>query len=120
MRTIIVASMSWALSAVAPVDATTIAEHRVIEIEAPSTADPRVALQRRLLAAHEDALRERDILIREKSGPEFRVRLIGKDRGVKLDLAEPIEARYLFAVIDEMPMRRSEIDARGRSSPSTE
>lgn len=40
---------------------------------------------------------------------EFAVLLIGKDGGVKLRSKEKISAVDLFALIDGMPMRRSEI-----------
>ena len=44
--------------------------------------------------------------------PAFRVRLVGKDGGVKLDQATPIEVTTLFALIDAMPMRRAEMASR--------
>ncbi|KNH08287.1 hypothetical protein BRCH_00212c [Candidatus Burkholderia brachyanthoides] len=38
----------------------------------------------------------------------FRVLLIGKDGGVKLQSAEPIDPQRIFGTIDAMPMRREE------------
>ncbi|MDR5782922.1 DUF4174 domain-containing protein [Caballeronia sp. LZ065] len=43
----------------------------------------------------------------------FRVLLVGKDGGVKLDSHEPIESRDLFKTIDAMPMRKQEASGRG-------
>ncbi|MDR5815203.1 MULTISPECIES: DUF4174 domain-containing protein [unclassified Caballeronia] len=43
----------------------------------------------------------------------FRVLLVGKDGGVKLDSHEPIESRELFKTIDAMPMRKQEAAGRG-------
>jgi len=40
---------------------------------------------------------------------DFRVLLVGKDGGVKLDEARPIAADRLGATIDAMPMRRDEM-----------
>ena len=42
----------------------------------------------------------------------FRVRLVGKDGGVKLDRGEPVDIPTLFALIDAMPMRRAEMSGR--------
>jgi hypothetical protein len=47
----------------------------------------------------------------------FRVLLLGKDGGIKLDSPQPIAASDLFAEIDRMPMRRDEI--RRRSTDKT-
>lgn len=40
---------------------------------------------------------------------EFRVILVGKDGGSKLDSSTPVEAAALFRRIDEMPMRQREM-----------
>jgi hypothetical protein len=42
----------------------------------------------------------------------FRVVLIGKDGGVKIEAAAPLPARRLFETIDAMPMRRDEMRRR--------
>lgn len=44
---------------------------------------------------------------------EFRVLLIGKDGGVKIDSTQPVTSRQLMLTIDAMPMRREEM--RGRA-----
>lgn len=47
----------------------------------------------------------------------FRVLLIGKDGGIKLDSPSPLAASDLFAEIDRMPMRRDEIRKRSSDRP---
>jgi Domain of unknown function (DUF4174) len=47
----------------------------------------------------------------------FRVLLIGKDGGIKLDNAQPITASDLTAEIDRMPMRRDEMRRRSSDRP---
>jgi Domain of unknown function (DUF4174) len=42
----------------------------------------------------------------------FRVLLVGKDGGVKLDSPQPVSASDVFNEIDRMPMRRDEIRRR--------
>jgi hypothetical protein len=42
----------------------------------------------------------------------FRVRLVGKDGGVKHVQSVPIDAPTIFALIDAMPMRRAEMSGR--------
>jgi hypothetical protein len=44
---------------------------------------------------------------------EFRVILVGKDGGVKLDRNHAISGGALFALIDSMPMRRNEMQQDG-------
>lgn len=43
----------------------------------------------------------------------FRLLLIGKDGGVKLDRTESVRLSELFALIDTMPMRRREMREKG-------
>lgn len=45
----------------------------------------------------------------------FRVLLIGKDGGVKIDSSEPVEAQRLFTTIDAMPMRKQELQSAPKS-----
>ena len=40
---------------------------------------------------------------------EFRVILIGKDGGIKLDKRSPVTSEEVFKLIDSMPMRKQEI-----------
>ena len=42
----------------------------------------------------------------------FRVLLVGKDGGVKLERTEPVEMGEVFTLIDSMPMRRDEMRER--------
>ena len=44
---------------------------------------------------------------------EFRVILVGKDGGVKLDRNDSVSVAELFALIDSMPMRRHEMSQDG-------
>ncbi len=47
----------------------------------------------------------------------FRVLLIGKDGGIKMDSPQPISAADLTAEIDRMPMRRDEMRRRSSDRP---
>ena len=59
-----------------------------------------------------EGLIERDLhIVTRGEAAAFRVRLIGKDGGEKLDSAAPVSAAALFALIDAMPMRRAEMAA---------
>jgi hypothetical protein len=58
-------------------------------------------------------LKERDLeVITQTSAPAFRVRLVGKDGGVKLDRSTPMTIDELFTIIDAMPMRQDEVSNR--------
>ena len=58
-------------------------------------------------------LKERDLeVITQTSAPGFRVRLVGKDGGVKLDRSTPMTIDELFTIIDAMPMRQDEVSNR--------
>ena len=58
-------------------------------------------------------LKERDLqVMTQTSAPAFRVRLVGKDGGVKLDVGTPMTTDALFALIDAMPMRQDELSNR--------
>ena len=110
-------------------------EKRVLVIFAPHAADSDLQLQNTTLADEEDGLVERHMTVirvladdrvsidgrpqgdhasnfHEHFGaaPErFRVLLIGKDGGVKLDRDAPVGTGELFMLIDSMPMRRQEM-----------
>lgn len=68
------------------------------------------------LQARAAALADRDVVLlidgpgadALDAGAGFRVLLIGKDGGVKLDQSEPVTADRIIALIDSMPMRRRE------------
>ncbi|WP_083077253.1 DUF4174 domain-containing protein [Thioclava electrotropha] len=99
-------------------------DRRVVLIFANSEADPQFRAARKMVTAQADGVAERDITVladtapnaggalRDKLGVDgFRMLLIGKDGGVKMDRAEPIPVETLFATIDAMPMRQREMRA---------
>ena len=87
--------------------------HRVLVIDAPEQVTEDYRRQLASLDAAKAGLEERDLQVVTRTGaPAFRVRLVGKDGGVKLDQATPLEAATLFALIDAMPMRRAEMAGR--------
>lgn len=45
---------------------------------------------------------------------DFAVLLVGKDGGVKRRANDPVNLNELFAQIDRLPMRRAEMEERGR------
>jgi hypothetical protein len=84
-------------------------QHRVLVIDTPAINTPAYRAQAAALLPAWAGLLERDLqLITRDSAPTFRVRLIGKDGGVKLDRDTPVVVAELFALIDAMPMRRVE------------
>lgn len=95
-------------------------KHRILVIDTPSSDSEPYRRQLAGLEAAAAGLQERDMRVVTQPGRDFRVRLVGKDGGVKLDLGEPVEASALFALIDAMPMRRAEMKSgagSGTSSP---
>jgi len=87
--------------------------HRVLVIDAPELMTRDYRRQLASLAAAKAVLEERDLQVVTRTGaPAFRVRLVGKDGGVKLDQATPLGVTTLFALIDAMPMRRAEMAGR--------
>ena len=114
-------------------------ERRVLLVFAPHAQGAELRLQDALLEAVGDGLNERDMTvirvfgddrvavdgnIHEKSASsfyarfdvdrgEFRVILVGKDGGVKLDRNVAVRSEELFALIDSMPMRRYEMQQDG-------
>jgi hypothetical protein len=114
-------------------------EKRVLLVFAPDRQDAELRRQNTMLAAIGDGLVERDmIVIRafaddhvavdghihaqsassfyrrfEVDRDEFRVILVGKDGGVKLDRNLAVSGDDLFALIDSMPMRRYEMQQDG-------
>jgi len=101
---------------------------RVLVLSAPDAADADLRAQRVALASLRSGAAERDLVVLEAIGDgaearrlraqlslpagEFRAVLVGKDGGAKLEAAAPIPPQTLFATIDAMPMRRSEIQER--------
>ena len=122
-------------------------QKRAILVLAEAPSDAALVEQVRRLAAAAAELAERDVVIVEATrdgsrmvgldsdaptmerlrqvyagGREgFQVLLIGKDGGVKLQAAEPVDVAELFALIDSMPMRRREMrePAARRQTPFT-
>lgn len=86
--------------------------HRVLVIDTPSQDADEYRRQSAALAAASAGLQERHVEVVTQAAKAFRVRLVGKDGGVKLDRGEPVDVPTLFALIDAMPMRRSEISGR--------
>ena len=86
--------------------------HRVLIIDTPTQQSAEYLQQSAALEASSTGLEERDVKIVTQTGKVFRVRLVGKDGGVKLDRGAPVDVPTLFALIDAMPMRRSEMSGR--------
>lgn len=115
-------------------------KNRPLIVFAPSGADERFGRQQAAVQANRGGLMARDMVVitvvgdhvASQLGPEpgaraaalrarygisrneFRTLLIGKDGGVKISSARPVEAGQLFRTIDAMPMRRDELRRRGR------
>lgn len=86
--------------------------HRVVVIDTPSPQSGEYLRQVAALEAAAAGLRERDVEIVTQAATAFRVRLIGKDGGVKFARREFVDAATLFGLIDAMPMRQAEISGR--------
>lgn len=98
---------------------------RLLVVIAPDPGDPRLEAQKRVFATDLTGTRERDLVLLEGSGDQpgaadlrrrfgvprdaYRSILVGKDGRAKLSSAEPISAEALFDEIDQMPMRRDEM-----------
>jgi len=88
-------------------------KHRVLIIDTPSMQSTLYLQQISAFDAAVASLKERDLqVITQTSAPAFRVRLVGKDGGVKLDRDTPMTTDALFALIDAMPMRQDELSNR--------
>jgi hypothetical protein len=106
---------------------------RVVLIFAPTPDDPRLAAQRHAVATLTRRADDRDLVAVEIVGdhaeppnfsavdlrkryharrPTFRVLLIGKDGGAKLDERSVVGADRLANLIDSMPMRQDEMTRR--------
>lgn len=96
-------------------------EKRPVLLFAPSRDDPAYTRQMALFESARDALAERDIVVLSDTDPKapsklrqgfqpggFKLVLIGKDGGIKLEENGILTPQQLFAVIDSMPMRRRE------------
>ncbi len=88
-------------------------KHRVLIIDTPSLQSAPYLQQISAFDAAAAGLKERDLqVITQTSAPAFRVRLVGKDGGVKLDRDTPMTTDALFALIDAMPMRQEDLSNR--------
>ena len=88
-------------------------KHRVLIIDTPSMQSAPYLQQISAFDAAAAGLKERDLqVITQTSAPAFRVRLVGKDGGVKLDRDTPMTTDALFTLIDAMPMRQDEMSNR--------
>ncbi|EAU45346.1 DUF4174 domain-containing protein [Salipiger bermudensis] len=97
-------------------------DKRPVLLFAPSKDHPDYARQIEMLREAQAALAERDIVVlsdlddrtpsplRQGFQPGgFKLVLVGKDGGVKLEQDAVLAPEELFAVIDRMPMRRNEM-----------
>ena len=104
---------------------------RILLLMAADRADPQLADQLGRLRAADAGVRERQLVVltalpdgtvHEASGAEighlpqgwrrggsFQAMLIGKDGGEKARWTAPVDPQVIFADIDRMPMRRSEM-----------
>ncbi len=101
--------------------------NRVLLLFADDPTTPELQKQKAVLEKAADGLAERDVevyritgslpqntTLRLKFGIDkpFAVVLIGKDGGRKLRATKPVNASELFALIDNMPMRKDEMTRR--------
>ena len=95
-------------------------KQRPVVIFAPSAQDADYVRQRTLLQQHQQALRERDMVVlsdtrpadngvlrKELSPAGFEIVLVGKDGGMKLRQTRPVSAEALLSLVDSMPMRKA-------------
>ena len=98
---------------------------RPIVVFAQTPEDPAFKRQLELLAANQDELAERDVMIIVDTDPDarsqarlqlrpraFMLVLIGKDGQIKQRKPRPWNVRELSRTIDKMPMRQQEIEDR--------
>ncbi len=82
---------------------------RILRLDAPDLRDEAYRTQAAALLAEDDARRERDVRVEVRLGARaFRLQLIGRDGGVKLEASRPVAPREIWALIDAMPMRQAE------------
>jgi hypothetical protein len=111
-------------------------DYRIVVITSSDASADLYQVQQAGLLAEQDGLRDRNIIIislfdsgcslidgrplssgsaqemLSRLGADsttFSVRLIGKDGGVKLNQTDLLDADVLFGIIDQMPMRRREM-----------
>ena len=111
-------------------------QNRPVLVFAPSEEHPLVAAQRTALAGEAAGLSDREIVVIEvvdgRAAPgldgetlrrrygvaedEAAALLVGKDGGVKMRRESALTPDALYPTIDAMPMRRSEMRARGQGA----
>ena len=96
-------------------------EARPVLVFAGRADDPAYRAQMRALAAHEAQLQDYEVVVLAEPDPAaselrealqvegFATLLVGKDGGVKLREAAPVDPARIFALIDRMPMRKREV-----------
>lgn len=95
-------------------------KQRLVVIFAPSAQDADYVRQHTLLQQHQQALRERDMVVLSDTRPAdngalrhalnpagFEIVLVGKDGGMKLRQTQPVSAEALLSLVDSMPMRQA-------------
>lgn len=95
-------------------------KQRPVVIFAPSAQDADYVRQLTLLQQHQQALRERDMVVLSDTRPAdngvlrkelnpagFEIVLVGKDGGMKLRETRPVSAEALLSLVDSMPMRQA-------------
>jgi hypothetical protein len=89
--------------------------HRVLVVDTPTVEHGDYVKQAAALLPDWPGWMERELVVLTRTGAAaFRVRLVGKDGGVKLDRPGLVSAEELRALIDAMPMRRAEAAGAGR------
>ena len=108
-------------------DATSLKEYqwhaRPVVIFAPSEKDEHYVQQMTMLEKRKAELAERDIIVLSDTSPAskgklrsqlqpkgFEFVLVGKDGGMKLREKSPVSAEALLSTIDQMPMRRANLN----------
>ncbi|WP_172330895.1 DUF4174 domain-containing protein [Mangrovicoccus sp. HB161399] len=95
---------------------------RPVLVFAPAASDPRYAAQIEALTSVAEDLEARDIIVLTDTDPghgsELRrgigeddatLVLVGKDGGVKLRAAAPVDPEQILSLVDRMPMRQREM-----------
>lgn len=116
---------------------------RPIVVFAPSDSDARLIRQKSIINGARTGFLDREVVVVYVTGTSmthdlgagpgmsgsalrsrfrasegaFRVLLVGKDGGIKLDSPAPLAASDIFGEIDRMPMRRDEIRRRATDRP---
>jgi hypothetical protein len=96
---------------------------RVISIYTKNANGEFYQKQLKLLAVDQAGLKDRDLIIRKivysnataaefkrhRISSGFTITLTGKDKGEKFRSTEPVTVQRLYNIIDQMPMRKSEV-----------